>query len=982
MFYGEYPILSASNVYCITQDSSDRLYFGTDSGLIRYDGVSVYRYEHMPFDDSTICSCHISTCYMEADDTLWIGTKAGLDKLDTDTGHVSHYPDAGEAISVIFRDSKGRLWIGTAQGLSLCTDEANKTFTVFNTKDAAHYLGAAAVHSVSEDSKGRIFASTDNGVWEYRPAAGTFQKTALIPSGCLPTGTSIRTFIEDNGTYWMAAWGVGLIHIFPDTNTYTVHRLGHNCIYTLYNNFINNNYIAIGTQQDGLYIFDKTTNSVEQYADNSKKNKLTNNNVYAFFIDKYGIFYAGTDGFVNTADTNLVLNKIAVPIYPQKKHRREKATPTKWEVRNLAYTTGFVWALFDGVLVRYSVEHPQITEFALPAASTQPGHTNPAAFLCAPDDSTLLINSSHTLYQFDTVQCQFEPVSIYGGLHTQFKHWKITALCRTGDGAIWIGTQQHGLICADRKNQTIKTYATSNDTCSLQSDTILFIKQDKKEQLWIGTERGLYRYDSARDDFTVYLYRADNPSGISANAVNTFCEDSAGTLWFGTDGGGMFSFDPLHNTFQTYTTAHGLSSNRIISITDAGHNCLWVTTLHDLHLFNTEKGSIQFYDMTDSIQYNYFSCRPLAIHEQNVLFLGTDNGLIQLSQSALNTFLVRKVPVRIQSMKVEREEINVSRRKTMLSFDYTQNDIKFYFSAPHFFPIKKIAYAYKLDGFDEDWVVVSDRNYALYTSLPPGTYTFLVKNSTEPDSASDSIAFTIRPNFFFSAPMIALYILLVLLFLFLMYKTSRLYLINQYTQSLEQKQKNLIQDNITLQELSMIDYLTNIGNRRSIDIMSEQILQKAKENKAGLSVILIDVDFFKKYNDTYGHQAGDIVLKFIATALKTRIRSESDLIGRYGGEEFLIVLYNTTLKETLKIADEMRLSVENLYTQFKEYIQEKITISIGLHTEQSKNIRIFTDMIYKADCALYDAKNTGRNKVCVYEEKNTRHSSWIINGQP
>ncbi|MGP1530141.1 MAG: ligand-binding sensor domain-containing protein [Treponema sp.] len=215
MFYGEYHIPATSNVYCITQDSSDRLYLGTDSGLVRYDGVSVYRYEHMPFDDSTISSCQVTTCYMETDDMLWLGTQAGLDKLDTGTGRISHYPDAGEMISAIFRDSKGRLWIGSAQGLSLCTDEESKTFTVFNTKDAAHYLGAAAVYSVSEDSKGRIFASTDDGVWEYNPAADTFEKTSLIPPGCLQAGTNIYAFIEDKGTYWMAAWGVGLFIFSP-----------------------------------------------------------------------------------------------------------------------------------------------------------------------------------------------------------------------------------------------------------------------------------------------------------------------------------------------------------------------------------------------------------------------------------------------------------------------------------------------------------------------------------------------------------------------------------------------------------------------------------------------------------------------------------------------------------------------------------------------------------------------------------------------
>ena len=122
-----------------------------------------------------------------------------------------------------------------------------------------------------------------------------------------------------------------------------------------------------------------------------------------------------------------------------------------------------------------------------------------------------------------------------------------------------------------------------------------------------------------------------------------------------------------------------------------------------------------------------------------------------------------------------------------------------------------------------------------------------------------------------------------------------------------------------------------------------KIWQTAMEHTVSITVMMFDIDLFKSYNDRFGHQAGDDLLHFIGTDLKKRVRTETDLIGRYGGEEFLIIMYNLLPEKATQIAEGIRKRVE-----------------------PSDN-NTFRKMIHKADCALYRAKQTGRNKVVLYD---------------
>jgi|GEM_PF-237518 len=172
----------------------------------------------------------------------------------------------------------------------------------------------------------------------------------------------------------------------------------------------------------------------------------------------------------------------------------------------------------------------------------------------------------------------------------------------------------------------------------------------------------------------------------------------------------------------------------------------------------------------------------------------------------------------------------------------------------------------------------------------------------------------------------------------------------------EQLNKVLQEEKKTLEQISITDYLTEINNRRFININLETEIKKALRYGNNLSIIMMDIDNFKSINDMYGHHVGDQVLKTISKTIKSNLR-EVDLVGRYGGEEFLIILPNTGLEAAYNIADRIRNKIAKI--KFDNY-DIKVTISGGV--AQLKDDK-GTDLLKKADALLYKAKEKGRNRI-------------------
>lgn len=171
-----------------------------------------------------------------------------------------------------------------------------------------------------------------------------------------------------------------------------------------------------------------------------------------------------------------------------------------------------------------------------------------------------------------------------------------------------------------------------------------------------------------------------------------------------------------------------------------------------------------------------------------------------------------------------------------------------------------------------------------------------------------------------------------------------------------------------LQNLATIDGLTQIPNRRRFDEYLNQEWDRLTREQEPLSLLLCDVDFFKRYNDTYGHQAGDSCLRIVAQTISRTAKRTSDLVARYGGEEFTIILPKTNLSGAIAIAETIQQQIENLHIPHPQSdVSEFVTVSIGIASQIPSRNDSVDNLIAKADRALYLAKARGRNRVVVEE---------------
>ena len=177
--------------------------------------------------------------------------------------------------------------------------------------------------------------------------------------------------------------------------------------------------------------------------------------------------------------------------------------------------------------------------------------------------------------------------------------------------------------------------------------------------------------------------------------------------------------------------------------------------------------------------------------------------------------------------------------------------------------------------------------------------------------------------------------------------------------------------NKKLKQLSTIDELTNLENRRSFNDYIIKEWDRAKRSKNPLSVLMVDIDYFKNFNDSFGHQAGDECLASIASLMKSTFRRPSDFVARYGGEEFIAVLPDTGLDGAKKVSENLRKRVEDLYFKHpSSKVSNVVTISVGVSTSTTKTSS-FENLIATSDKAMYHAKELGRNQVhATYDESN------------
>lgn len=194
-------------------------------------------------------------------------------------------------------------------------------------------------------------------------------------------------------------------------------------------------------------------------------------------------------------------------------------------------------------------------------------------------------------------------------------------------------------------------------------------------------------------------------------------------------------------------------------------------------------------------------------------------------------------------------------------------------------------------------------------------------------------------------------------------------LLEHLSQEVKLRTMELEEKNEILNRLSYIDELMQIPNRRKFDEYGSEVLDLVSRNGRSVGIMMMDIDDFKKYNDTYGHISGDSCLKKIGEVLKECVQRKTDLIARYGGEEIAVIIQETSLENILVIAEKIRISIENLNIEHKNSRFGKVTISIGIVYGEIKASQNLDDVVQLADEMLYKAKKNGKNRYELLEIK-------------
>jgi diguanylate cyclase (GGDEF)-like protein len=177
--------------------------------------------------------------------------------------------------------------------------------------------------------------------------------------------------------------------------------------------------------------------------------------------------------------------------------------------------------------------------------------------------------------------------------------------------------------------------------------------------------------------------------------------------------------------------------------------------------------------------------------------------------------------------------------------------------------------------------------------------------------------------------------------------------------------------------MSLLDSLTAIPNRRCFDESLEQEWKRAFRNGGNLALILCDIDYFKQYNDTYGHQRGDHCLQKVAQALKSALKRPGDLVARYGGEEFAIILPHTTALQAANICNNIRTGIRELAIEHSgSQVSPFVTLSMGVASTEPSVTKMSTEMLLSlSDAALYVAKQQGRDQFQIARDNQAKDSA-------
>lgn len=705
--------LSQSGIYSIVQDPQGFLWLATEDGLNRYDGYEFAVFRPNPADPASLSDGFVQTLLVDRDGRLWVGTNSGLDRFDPLTGtfsHVSRELGVGPIdVLSLHQDAGGSVWIGTHGDGLLRLDAVASGIT----KVADTGRVAGNVHALAQDHRGTLWIGAAQGL--FRLDAGAHQTQPAL------AGAVFALLVDDAGLLWVGTTeGVTVLDPVDASPQRTLQydpadptTLGDGEVRALYRDRAGT--IWIGTT-GGLNRIEPGADNVRRYShDPADDNTLAVPYVRALFEDREGTLWVGTYGGGVAK---------AAPF----------ARPFRVLLDGVGVTgmveqpPGTLWAgtLYDG-LFRIDLSSGHTRRYAHdPADPTSLVDDNVWA-VCADRDGAIWVGTVGGLSRLDPAGGTFTNFTHTPANPNSPAHSHVWAIEEDHNGWIWIGTEA-GLDYYDRATGVFTHVALAVGSDS----TVTELYEDSAENLWIGSfNNGLIRRDGVTGQLTHYPADAANPAALSHQAVVYISEDPPGTLWVGTYGGGLNRFDAGTQTFTRLTTADGLPNDAVYAILPGGDGTYWLSTNHGLARFHPTVDRFDNYDVSDGLQSNEFNLHAALRADSGELLFGGIGGVTAFDPQQIRGNPVAP-PVVLTSVTQGGVAIDLGApvpAATALTLTWPRNFFEFEFAALSFVSPEDNRYAYRLDGFDTEWIENGTRRFGRYTNLPGGTYTLQVKGS-------------------------------------------------------------------------------------------------------------------------------------------------------------------------------------------------------------------------------------------------------------
>lgn len=918
--------LPQNTVVDIVQRRDGSMWFATYGGIARHSGAEFQVIDKR--NAHALRSIAITALLEDDAGTLWIATlNGGLYRIRGNESPLERVklPDAIQSVFAIAEDTSGALWFGTNAGVLRWDANGTRLF------GEAEGIARVPIRAMTADAQG--------GVWVAMDGAGVahFLNGAIDTLGIVDGLPDLGVFdvqLDRDGMLWVATQ-TGLVR-YRDGRFEKVPaaaRLDGKRIYTLLGDRAGN----LWATADGLGLCRLNDRGFDCDQDIEG---LSHDVVRSMFEDREGNLWIGatTSGIHRISDSKLAT---AVGMLDSNSVRAvfEDVAGTLW-----AGTDGAGLAILRGGRLVLS-EHNK----RLPSTFTR----------------ALFGDASGSLWVGSVVGLsRIEPdgnVSSWGkssGLPGAI----VFAIESDGGGGLWLGTQGGLGHLRDGQIERVRS-AGSNDIRSLH--------RDRAGRLWIGQRSGLQCLTGVRADRC-------GTDGLPNTSVFAFHE-SLDAMWMGTSKGLM----RLRNgTLSRYTEADGLIDDDLFTLLDDGAGNFWTSSnrgiarLAHADIVAFDNGAIpalrpQSFGKNDgmlSSQANGASQSPGVRGRDGRLWVGTTRGVVMVDPAHLRRNELQPL-VAVERVFVDTVD---TPREQLQRIGPGIEKLEFHYAAMSYQSPAAVRYRYRLDGFDRAWVDAGARRVAYYTNLRPGRYAFRViaaNNDGVWNESGATLAFSITPHFYETAWFRVLLALIILTTLVLVYRV-RVWRVRanerELTRVVAERTNELREANAALTHLAARDGLTGIGNRSTFDAALARMWDDHLGRSGTLSFLLCDIDAFKNYNDTYGHQAGDAALIRVAAVLQAHARSHDDVAARYGGEEFALLLADCTLEEALAVATSLLDAVRQLgISHLTSPTAPHVTMSVGVAALVPDAQATAAQALWSADQALYRAKGAGRDRLAV-----------------